>query len=66
MVVIPQSGLLSQVSSLRLPSGHSGPVLTLSNAALTSLSSPRLLVEDAGICAASPGGVTVGYVICGF
>ena len=26
MVAIPQSGLLSQVSSLRLPSGHSGPV----------------------------------------
>ena len=27
---IPQFGLLSQVSSLRLSSGHSGPVLTLS------------------------------------
>ena len=53
MVAIPQSGLLSQVSSLRLPSGHSGPVLTLSNAAYTSLPRPRLLVADAGICAAS-------------
>ena len=29
MVAIPQSGLLSQVSSLRLPLGHSGPVLTM-------------------------------------
>ena len=28
MVAIPQSGLLSQVSSLRLPLGHSGLVLT--------------------------------------
>ena len=44
VVAIPQSGLLAQVSSLRLPSGHSGPVLTLSNAAHASLPSPRLLV----------------------
>ena len=36
-IAIPQSGLLSQVSSLRLPSGHSGLVLTLSNASLPSL-----------------------------
>ena len=65
-VSIPGSGLLSQVSSLRLHSGHSGPVLTLSNAAHTSLPSPHLLVADAGVCAASPLGVTVGHVICGF
>ena len=51
VVVIPQSGLLAQVSSLRLPLGHSGLVLTLSNAAHASLSSPRLLVAGAGICA---------------
>ena len=44
-VAIPQSGLLYQASSLRWPSEHSGLVLTLSNAARTSLSSPRLLVE---------------------
>ena len=44
MVAIPQSGLLAQVSSLRLPSGHSGPVLTLSNAARASLPSPHLLL----------------------
>ena len=66
MVAIPQSGLLSQVSSLRLPSGHLGLVLTLSNAACASLPSPRLLVVDAGVCAASLLGVTIGYVICGF
>ena len=54
VVAIPQSGLLAQVSSLILPLGHSGPVLTLSNAACSSLPSPHLLVADAGICAASP------------
>ena len=43
-------------SSLRLLLGHSGPVLTLSNAARASLLSPGLLVADAGICAASPLG----------
>ena len=32
-LAIPQSGFLSHVSSLRLPLGHSGPVLNLSNAA---------------------------------
>ena len=46
-VAIPGSGLLSQLSSLRLPSGHSGPVLTLSNAAHVSLPSPHLLVVQA-------------------
>ena len=54
VVAIPQSGLLPQVSTLRLPSGHSGPILTLSNAACASLPSPHLLVADAGVCAASP------------
>ena len=56
MVVVPQSGLLAQVSSLRLPSRHSGPVLNLSNAARASLLSPRLLVVGAGVWAASPLG----------
>ena len=51
---------VAQVSSLRLPSGHSGPVLTLSNAARTSLPSPCLLVVGAGIYAASPLGVFTG------
>ena len=64
-IAVPQSGLLSQVSSLRLPSGHTGPVFTLSNAR-ASLSSPRLLVADAGVCTASLLGVTLEHVICGF
>ena len=50
MVASPQSGLLAQVRLLRLPSGHSDPVLTLSNAARASLPSPHLLVVDAGVC----------------
>ena len=53
MEAILQSGLLAQVSTLRLPSGHSGPILTLSNAAWAFLPSPRLLVAGAGICVAS-------------
>ena len=65
-VTIPGSGLLFQVNSLRFPSGHSGPILTLSNEARTSLPSPHLLVADAGVCTASPLGVTFGHVICGF
>ena len=67
MVAIPQSGLLAQVSSRRLPSGHSGPALTLSNAARASLPSPCLLVADAGICAASPlGELPLGSYSVGF
>ena len=54
------------VSSFRLPSGHSGLVLTLSNAARASLPSPRLLVANARVCAVSPLEVTTGHVICGF
>ena len=66
VVAIPPSGLLAQVSPLRLPLGHSGLVLTLSNAAHASLPSSRLLVVDAGICAAYSLGVTTGHIICGF
>ena len=61
----PQFGLLSHVSSLRLSSGHSGPVLTLSNAARASLFSPRLLMMDARVWATSLLGVVVRNVICG-
>ena len=53
-----QSGLLSHVISLRLPSGHSVPVLTLSSAARASLFSPRLLVVDPSVWAdPSPAGL---------
>ena len=65
-VAIPASGLLSQVSSLGLTLGHSGLVLTLSNAAYTPLPSPRLLVADVGVYTASLLGVTIGHIICGF
>ena len=64
-IAIPQSGLLSQVSSLRLPSGHSGLVFTLSNAARASLSSSCLLVVDVSVWAAVPLGVAVKHIICG-
>ena len=65
-LAIPQFGLLSHVSSLRLPSGHSGPVLTISNEAHTSLFSPCLLVADTSVWAISPLGVSVKCIICGF
>ena len=62
-LAIPQFGLLSYVSSLRL---HSGPVLSLSNAACTSQFSPRLLVVDMSVWATSSLGVAVRCVLCGF
>ena len=65
-LAISQSGLLSHVSSLRLPPGHSGPVLTLSSAACFSLFSPYLLVADASLWATSPLGIAVRHVICEF
>ena len=65
-IAIPQSGLLFQAGFLRLSSGHSGRVLTLSSAACASLPSLCLLVGNAGVCAAFLLGVTVGHVICGF
>ena len=65
-LAIPQFGLLSHISSLRLSSGHSGPVLTLSNADCTSLFSPDLLVADTSIMATSLLGVAVRHVICWF
>ena len=67
MVPIPQSGLLAQVSSLRLPVGHLGPALTLSNAAHISVSSPHLLLAGAGVCTASPlGELLLGTQSVGF
>ena len=63
-VAIPQFVLLAHVSSLRLPSGHSGLVPTLRNVACTSLISPRLLVMDGSIWA-SLLGVVVRHIICG-
>ena len=52
VVAIPKSGLLARVSFLRLPLGHSVPVLTLSHAARASVPSPHLLVVGELVCAA--------------
>ena len=58
--------MLSHVSSFPLPSGHSGPVLTLSNATGSSLFSPHLLVVDAGVWGTFLLGVAFRLVICRF
>ena len=63
---IPQFKLLSHESSLRLSSGHSGPVLTLNNAAGSSPFRPHLLVADAGVWSTFLLGVAFRHVICGF
>ena len=65
-LAIPQFKLLSHVSSLQLPSGHSGLVLTLSNAARSSVFRPYLLVADAGVWRTFLLGVAFRHVICGF
>ena len=66
VVAIPQSGMLAQVSSLWLHSGHSGPILK-------KHCSPRLPAQPplaSGGCrhlrCFSTGGVTIGLVICWF
>ena len=65
--MIPRFGLLSHISSLRLSSGHSGPVLTLrtSYAACTFLPSPHSLVVDPSVWATSPLAVVLRCVFCG-
>ena len=65
-LAIPQFGFLSHVSSLRLSSGHSGMVPTLSNAAHASLFSPRLLVADESVWDTSLLGVAIRHAIRGF
>ena len=68
-LAIPRFGLLSHISSLRLFSWHSGPVVTLKtddDAACTSLPSPRLLVADKSLWATSPLAVAVRHVFCVF
>ena len=68
---IPQFKLESHKSSLRLPSGHSGPVLTLSKAACSSPFHPspfcpHLQVADEGVWGTLQLGVAFRHVICGF
>ena len=63
---IPQFNLLSPKSSLRLPSGYSCPVLTLSNATCSSPFLPHLLVAGAGVWGTVLLGVAFRHVICAF
>ena len=65
-LVIPQFKLVTHKSSLRLSSGHSGPVLTLSNAPCSSPFRPHLLVVDVGVWGTFLLGVAFRHVICGF
>ena len=65
-LAIPQFKLLCHVSSLRLPSGLSGPILTLSNASRSSPFHPHHPVADAGIWGTFLLGVAFMNVICGF
>ena len=61
-LAIPQFGLLCHISSLRLPSGHSGLILTISNAAHASLFSPCLPVQPP---LAGGGCENLGYISAG-
>ena len=67
-LVIPWFVLLSHICSLRLSSGHSGPVLTLrtNDAAHISLPSPHSLVvnEDVRVTSPSPHVIVVKHVVC--
>ena len=63
---VPQFKLVTHKSSLRLSSGHSVLVPTLSNAARSSLFRPHLLVADAGVWDTFLLGVAFRHVICGF
>ena len=65
-LAVPQFKLVTHKSSLRLSSGHSGPGLTLSNAARSSPFCPHLLVADAGVWGTFLLGVAFRHVICGF
>ena len=65
-MAIPQFGLLSHVSSFRLSSGHSGPVITLrtDDAGCASLSSPCSLAANKSLWATSPLAVAVRRLFC--
>ena len=66
-LAIPQFGLISHISSLRLSSGHSSLVLTLrtNNPACASLHSPHSLLVGVSICATSLLVVAVRHTFCG-
>ena len=63
---VPQFKLVTHKSSLQLPSGHSGLVLTLSNAVCSSPFCPHLLVADAGVWDTFLLGVAFRHIIYGF
>ena len=65
-IAVPQFKLVTHKSSLQLSSGHSGLVLTLSNAARSSPFCPHLLVADAGVWGSFLLGVAFTHIICGF
>ena len=65
-LAVPQFKLVTHKSSLRLPSGPSCPVLTLSNAARSSPVRPHWLVADVGVWGTFLLGVAFRHIICGF
>ena len=65
-VAIPQSGLLVQVSSLWLHSGHSGLILKKQCSPSLSAQPPLASGGCRRLCCFSTRGVTVGLVVCGF
>ena len=66
MVAIPQSGMLAQVSSLWLHSGHSGPILKKHCSPRLPAQPPLASGRCRRLCFFSAGGVTVGLAICWF
>jgi len=62
-LAIPQIGLLSHISFLRLSSGHSSPVLTLRMQHVPPYPAPP--VTDSSFWSTSPLGVVVRHIICG-
>ena len=66
VVAIPQSGMLAQVISLWLHSGHSGPILKEHCSPCLPAQPPLASGGCRHLCCFSTGGVTVGLVICWF
>ena len=66
MVAIPQPGLLAQVSSLWLHSGHLGLILKMQCSPHLPAQPPLASGGCSCLCCFSAGGLTVGLVICGF
>ena len=65
-LAIPQFRLLSHISSLRLSSGHSGAVLSLSMQPMPPCPAPGSRWWPMRVWATSPLGVAVRLMFCGF